>query len=172
VRGALSAADWTTFNDKQQAGNYITSLIGEATATGPGASSVTLNNASVTAKVLTGVNITGGTVDAADTMLTAFGKLQNQINGLIGGSIYKGTWNASTNTPSLASGVGTLGWYYIVNVAGTTSLDGISDWFIGDWAIFDGTAWQQVDNTDAVVSVNGQTGAVSLITDNIFRGSN
>jgi hypothetical protein len=169
--GYLSSTDWTTFNNKQAAGNYITSLTGEATATGPGAAAVTLNNASVTGKILTGVNITGGTVQATDTMLTAFGKLQNQINGLIGSTIYQGTWNAATNTPALASGVGVRGYYYIVSVAGTTNLDGITDWFVGDWAIFDGTAWQQVDNTDAVVSVNGQTGAVSLTTDNISEGS-
>jgi hypothetical protein len=169
--GYLSSTDWTTFNNKQTAGNYITSLTGEATASGPGAAAVTLNNASVTAKVLTGINITGGTVQATDTMLTAFGKLQNQINGLIGSTIYQGTWNASTNTPALASGVGVRGYYYIVSVAGNTNLDGITDWFVGDWAIFDGTAWQQVDNTDAVVSVNGQTGAVSLTTDNIPEGA-
>jgi len=169
--GFLSAADWTTFNNKQAAGNYITSLTGEATATGPGAASVTLSNSAVTAKVLTGINITGGTVVDTDSILTGFGKLQNQINSLIGSTIYKGTWNASTNTPTLASGVGTRGWYYIVSVAGTTNLDGITDWFVGDWAIFDGTAWQQVDNTDAVVSVNGFTGAVSLTTDNIPEGT-
>jgi hypothetical protein len=168
--GFLSSTDWNTFNNKQAAGNYMTSLTGEATGTGPGATAVTLNNASVTAKVLTGVNITGGTVVATDTMLTAFGKLQNQVNGLIGGSIYQGTWNAATNTPTLTSSVGTQGYYYIVSVAGTTNLDGITDWFVGDWAIFNGGVWQQVDNTDAVVSVNGQTGAVSLTTDNISEG--
>ena len=168
--GYLSSTDWTTFNNKQAAGNYITSLTGEATATGPGAAAVTLDNAAVTGKILTGVNITGGTVLATDTMLTAFGKLQNQVNGLIGGSIYQGTWNAATNTPTLTSSVGTQGYYYIVSVAGTTNLDGITDWFVGDWAIFNGGVWQQVDNTDAVVSVNGQTGAVSLTTDNIPEG--
>jgi len=169
--GYLSSTDWTTFNNKQASGNYITSLTGEATGTGPGATTVTLNNASVTGKVLTGINITGGTVVDTDSILTGFGKLQNQVNGLIGGTIYQGTWNANTNTPALTSGVGVKGYYYIVSVAGTTNLDGITDWFVGDWAIFDGTAWQQVDNTDAVVSVNGQTGAVSLTTDNIPEGT-
>ncbi len=171
TNGYLSSTDWNTFNNKQVAGNYITSLTGEATGTGPGATAVTLNNASVTGKVLTGVNITGGTVLATDTMLTAFGKLQNQINGLIGSTIYQGTWNASTNTPALASSVGTRGYYYIVNVAGNTNLNGITDWQVGDWAIYDGTAWQKVDNTDAVTSVNGFTGAVSLTTDNIAQGT-
>jgi hypothetical protein len=171
ANGYLSSTDWNTFNNKQVAGNYITSLTGEATGTGPGATAVTLNNASVTGKVLTGVNITGGTVLATDTMLTAFGKLQNQINGLVGSTIYQGVWNASTNTPTLASGVGTNGYYYIVNVAGSTNLDGITDWKIGDWAIFNGGVWQKVDNTESVTSVNGFTGAVSLTTDNIAQGT-
>jgi hypothetical protein len=169
--GYLSSTDWNTFNNKQVAGNYITSLTGEATGTGPGATVVTLNNASVTGKVLTGVNITGGTVLATDTMLTAFGKLQNQINGLVGSTIYQGVWDASTNTPTLTSSVGTNGFYYIVNVAGSTNLNGITDWKIGDWAIFNGGVWQKVDNTESVTSVNGFTGAVSLTTDNIAQGT-
>lgn len=169
--GYLSSTDWNTFNNKQVAGNYITSLTGEATGTGPGATAVTLNNASVTGKVLTGVNITGGSVVATDTMLTAFGKLQNQINGLVGSTIYQGVWDASTNTPTLTSSVGTNGFYYIVNVAGSTNLNGITDWKIGDWAIFNGGVWQKVDNTESVTSVNGFTGAVSLTTDNIAQGT-
>lgn len=82
--------------------------------------------------------------------------------GGAGGLSYQGTWNASANTPTLTSGVGTNGYYYVVSTAGTTNLDGITDWQIGDWAIFNGVAWQKIDNTDAVVSVNGQTGAVVL----------
>ena len=54
---------------------------------------------------------------------------------------YEGTWNASTNTPALASSVGTPGDYYIVSVAGTTNLTGITDWQLGDWVIFNGAAW-------------------------------
>jgi len=152
-------------------GNYITDLTGEATASGPGVASVTLNNSAVTGKILSGVNITGGNITATDSILTAFGKLQNQINSLIGGSIYQGVWNAATNTPTLVSSVGTKGYYYIVDVYGTTNLDGVAEWHVGDWAIFDGTKWQKVDTTDAVVSVNGFTGAVSLTTDNIPEGT-
>lgn len=82
--------------------------------------------------------------------------------GGVGAVTYEGTWNASTNTPTLASGTGTKGEYYVVNVAGSTNLDGITDWQIGDWAIFNGTAWEKVDNTDSVSSVNGQVGTVVL----------
>jgi hypothetical protein len=82
--------------------------------------------------------------------------------GGVGAVTYKGTWNASTNTPTLVSSQGTQGDYYVVNVAGSTNLDGITDWQIGDWAIFNGNAWEKVDNTDAVSSVNGQVGTVVL----------
>jgi len=156
----------------QPAGNYITGLSGEATASGPGVSAVVLSNGAVIGKVLTGLTITGGSISSSDSVLQAFGKLQNQVNGLYGGAIYQGTWNALTNTPTLTSSVGTQGYYYIVSVAGNTVLDGISDWNVGDWAIFDGTAWQQVDNTDTVVSVNGQVGIVVLTTTDIAEGTN
>ena len=75
---------------------------------------------------------------------------------------YQGTWNATTNTPTLTSSVGTKGYYYVVNVAGTTNLNGIIDWQVSDWAVFNGSAWQKIDNTDLVTSVNGYTGAVNL----------
>jgi hypothetical protein len=171
--GYLSSTDWNTFNNKQAAGNYITALTGEATASGPGSASVTLSTSAVTGKLLTGLNLTGGgTIAATDSILQAFGKVQNQISGLAGGVTYQGTWNASTNTPTLTSSVGTKGYYYIVDVAGSTNLNGITDWKIGDWAIFNGSTWDKVDNTDAVSSVNGFTGAVSLTTSNIAEGTN
>ena len=78
--GYLSASDWVTFDGKQNAGNYITALTGEASASGPGAASTILSNAAVIAKVLTGFNPTAGTINASDSILTAFGKTQSQIN--------------------------------------------------------------------------------------------
>ena len=91
---------------------------------------------------------------------------------VLGALSYQGTWNASTNTPTLASGVGDKGYYYVVSVAGSTNLDGITDWLVGDWAVYNGTAWQKVDNTDQVTSVNGLTGAVVLTTTNVAEGTN
>lgn len=87
--------------------------------------------------------------------------VSNYIN-VLGSLVYKGTWNASTNNPTLQSGVGNKGDYYVVSVAGSTNLDGITDWQIGDWAVFNGSAWQKIDNTDVVLSVNGYTGVVVL----------
>jgi hypothetical protein len=135
----------------------------------------------------------GGT---SQTVIDALASLQTQINNIYpsqtgnagkflttngtmvswasvaGGLSYQGTWNANTNTPTLASGVGINGYYYIVATAGSTNLDGITDWQIGDWLMFNGTVWQKIDQSNLVTSVNGQTGAVSLTTTNINEGTN
>jgi len=91
---------------------------------------------------------------------------------VLGALSYQGTWNASTNTPTLASGVGTKGYYYVVSVAGSTNLDGVTDWLVGDWAVYNGTIWQKVDNTDQVTSVNGYTGTVVLTQTDISGTAN
>lgn len=84
------------------------------------------------------------------TVTTVDGKATVIIPGptVLTGLTYKGPWDASTNTPILTSGVGTPGDYYIVTKAGTTNLDGITDWQVGDWAIFDTTVWFKIDNHD------------------------
>lgn len=83
-------------------------------------------------------------------------------SSILGAAIYQGTWNAFSNSPVITSSVGTKGYYYVVNTPGSTNINGITDWKLGDWIIFNGTIWEKVDNTDAVISVNGYTGAVTL----------
>lgn len=156
----------------QAQGNYITNLTGEVTADGPGSVVATISNSAVTGKVLTGLSVTGSSILASDTILEAFGKLQGQVNGLVGGLMYEGTWDASTNTPTITSGVGVDGTFYIVSVAGNTTIDGLTDWQVGDWIVFHTPSWQKVDNTESVTSVNGQVGAVSLSTGQIPEGTN
>ena len=94
-------------------------------------------------------------------------KTVSSVANVIGSLSYQGTWDANSNTPALTSSVGTKGDYYVVSVAGTTNLNGITDWQIGDWAVFNGSIWEKVDNTDAVISVNGQTGIVVLTASNV-----
>lgn len=165
VKGVTSAIQ-TQLNGKQDAG---AAAGGELAGNYP---NPTLLNAAVIAKVLTGLSISGGSITAADTILSAFGKVQNQINALLGGVNYQGVWNATTNSPTLTSSVGTKGYYYVVSVAGSTNLNGITDWKLDDWAIFNGTSWEKVDNTDAVISVNGQIGTVVLTTADISEVTN
>ena len=64
------------------------------------------------------------------------------------GLTYKGLWDANANSPALTSSVGTAGDFYIVSVPGTTNLNGITDWQVSDWAIFEGGVWQKIDNHD------------------------
>lgn len=79
---------------------------------------------------------------------------------IVSGTVnYKGTWNASTNNPTLNSSPAssTKGDYYVVSTAGTQFSISFA---VGDWIISNGTAWEKVDLTDAVSSVFGRTGAV------------
>jgi phage-related tail fiber protein len=79
-------------------------------------------------------------------------------SSVLGGMIYKGTWNASTNTPALTDGSAVDGNYYIVDTAGTRFT---TDFNIGDWVVGSGSNWKKIDNTDAVASVFGRTGTVT-----------
>jgi hypothetical protein len=96
-------------------------------------------------------------------------------SALTGGLVYQGVWNASTNAPSLASGgIGPGGTqlpngdYYVVNTAGSTTLDGISTWTVGDLALVSNGVWTRIANSGSTVtSVNGLTGAVVLTASNI-----
>lgn len=93
-------------------------------------------------------------------------KTVSSITNAIGALNYKGTWDASTNTPALASGVGVKGDYYVVSVAGSTALDGISTWYVGDWVAFNGIAWQRleggVDDPAPSVRSNSTTGVLQV----------
>jgi hypothetical protein len=104
-----------------------------------------------------GVALGVATLDAGGTV-----PLSQIPASIQGGVSYQGAWNASTNTPTLVSSVGSKGYYYVVSVSGNTNLNGVTDWLVGDWAIYNGTAWQKIDNTDQVASVNGYTGVVVL----------
>lgn len=85
---------------------------------------------------------------------------------------YLGVWNASTNSPSLADGAGDPGDVYRVGTAGSQDLGGGSITFdVGDYVIYNGTRWEKSDTTDAVSSVNGLTGIVSITKSDLGLGN-
>ena len=45
-------------------------------------------------------------------------------------------------------------------MAGTTTIDGISNWNVGDWALNANGVWNKIDNSESVSSVFGRLGAV------------
>jgi len=120
-------------------------------------------------KVIT--NGGGTSQQVLDTLVS----LQNQINAITTGVTYQGTWNASTNTPTLTSSAGTTNGFYIVSVAGSTTLNGTSNWGVGDWAIFNGSIWQRVEggssgnfvdlSASGTVTLSGLTASTALALD-------
>ena len=144
-----------------------TSTGGPHTYTSGGAVTIptTIANTTVTGKTLLNLPTpSSSAITASDTILAAMAKLQGQITGIPKGLVYKGTWNATTNTPTLASSTGVTGEFYIVSVAGNTNLNGITDWQIGDWAIFVEVGatdtWQKIDNSQSITG----SGATNKIT--------
>lgn len=112
------------------------------------------------------------------TQAASTGFVAAAVAALSGGLVYKGTWNATTNSPTITSSTGTLGWFYKVATAGTTTIDGISVWNVGDLLIFDGSTWDRIDgsqiggnsfsdlsggtNNSAIMGVGG-SGSMSFI---------
>ena len=73
-------------------------------------------------------------------------KAISTITNALGALNYKGTWNASSNTPTLADGTGAKGDYYVVSTAGTQTFGGVQLFFgTGDWIVYNGTVWQRVE---------------------------
>ena len=72
---------------------------------------------------------------------------------------YLGTWNAATNTPTLANGTGDAGDMYICNVAGTVNFGaGPITFAVGDWVLYGSGTWQKS---------NGQNGTVTSVAASI-----
>jgi hypothetical protein len=162
---AMTASATVPSTDITGLGTMSTQNSNNIVVTGGSMSGVTISDyvATATKGVANGVASLDGSGTVPVSQLPA---------AVLGALSYQGTWDASTNTPTLTSSVGTKGYYYVVNVAGSTTLNGISDWQIGDWAVYNGTAWQKIDNTDAVTSVNGYTGTVVLTTTDVAEGTN
>jgi len=150
VPAILSNGTTPTLNSGISAAEVRT-LIGAGTSSSSGVTSVASGNTNTLTKTgTTSVTLTPKTaaVTSSSSNLATGAQIQKAINDALTGVLqFEGTWNASTNSPSLASNVGTSGDYYIVSVAGSTNLNGITDWQIGDWAVFANTTWTKVDNS-------------------------
>ena len=104
--------------------------------------------------------------DSGIATLDTNGKVPlTQINDVLLGSVnYKGTYNALANTPALPAATTNKGHYYIVSTAGTQFSLTLA---IGDWIISNGATYGKVDNNNAVTSVAGRVGSVTLTSSDV-----
>lgn len=73
-------------------------------------------------------------------------------DAVLGALKYRGGWNAATNTPDITLSA-QLGHYWLVTVAGTNDPDAAGRTFEpGDWIVYNGSAWDKIDNTEPVAS--------------------
>ena len=85
---------------------------------------------------------------------------QARLN-ILGSLVFRGKWDASKDAfPTSPK----LGDFYLIGTAGTM---GGAKYGIGDMLMYDGDAWDRVDNQQVVTSVAGRVGAVTLSTSDI-----
>lgn len=68
---------------------------------------------------------------------------------------YQGTWNASTNSPTISDGSGTAGDWYRVSTAGTQNLgSGNITFSVGDDVIYNGSVWQRAPGGSSATNLS------------------
>jgi len=123
--GALTSTDWSTFNSKQPAGNYITALTGDVTASGPGSATATLAATAVNPGAYTLANITvdsKGRITSAANGSAGTGTVTSVgITGTDGIQVDSGS--PVTTSGSIQLGVDAATMKTTLNLAGTNTGD-------------------------------------------------
>ena len=122
-----------------------------------------------------------GTAAAANTgtssgnvpVLDSNGKIAASLlpDSVTSGLEYKGTFNATSG--STISGL-EKGWYYICSTVGSKNPDGTaasSSYSVSDWAVYNGSSWDKIDNTDLITGVNNTTGAITVALESVSSSS-
>lgn len=194
--GATSGSDALTVDGQISSTSIETSgILVEGNATIDDALSAgTVLAGTVTATTLTGNLV--GTVDTSTTgitqpsttdnnLLATTAFVQDLLGDVVSGLQFQELWDANTDTPNLSTATPSNGDFWIVKVAGTTNLSGITSWAVGDWAIYivpsgGGTAfWQKVDNTTSLTGTGtgnqvakwSGAGASDVLTDSIITAT-
>jgi hypothetical protein len=115
-----------------------------------------------------GALATQSTINGA-TQISGTIPVGNLPASVVGATHYLGMWNAAANSPTITSSTGPAGdsapagGYYVVSTYGTSAINGLSVWNVGDWIIWNGTVWEKLDGSaNPVSSVAGRTGSVTL----------
>lgn len=173
---ATAEATWASITGKPAVIAAGATQADARAAIGAGTSSLALGTTSNTAKA-GNYAPTSGEIVSALGFTPANAAIVGQANGIAtldgAGKIpttmltvaaveYRGTWNASTNTPTLADGTGSTGDLYRVSVAGTRNLgSGAIQFRVGDSVIYNGSVWERSATGENVASVAGLQGDVT-----------
>ena len=134
---------------------------------GTGLSGTSFNGSAPVTIALANSGVTTGTYGSSAVIPVITVNAQGQITSIstqaTNAPAFQSTWNATTNSPTLTSSVGTQGNYYVVSVAGNTTLNGVSGWNVGDWAIFQNGVWDKIPGSTTESFTN-------LITTNLQVG--
>ena len=192
--GTVSGGDALTVNGQISSTAIETSgILVEGNATIDDALSAgTVSAGTVTATTLAGKLV--GTVDTTTTgvtqpsttdnnLLATTAFVQDLLGDVVSGLQFQDTWDASTDDPDLSTATPNNGDFWIVKIAGTTDLSGITAWAVGDWAIYivpsggGGSFWQKIDNATSLTGQGtgnkvakwvGSGGASDSLTDSII----
>jgi hypothetical protein len=165
---------WTT-----PVGQTASQTVASINSTGVVTAGVKFSN-DETLQTTAGIPLSAKAVSSATYVATLGidGKLDaSQIpSSLTGAIVFKGTWNAFTNTPTLSDSLPLglqSGWEYVVDVGGTRDIgDGTKTFAAGDFVIYDGTDWKQVPSGNLFTSLTGGGGiTVNQSTGAIVLGS-
>ena len=75
---------------------------------------------------------------------------------------FLGVYNAATNTPAISAGSGNQGDFWVVSVPGDVAADNIGEVAAGDQLRRGPEKWERVPTFNAVSSVAGKTGVITL----------
>lgn len=159
--GYLSSTDWNTFNGKQAAGNYITALTGDVTATGPGSVAATIAIGAVTDaksslsnkpavalvattnQTLSGFPVIDGVTPADGTMILLSAQSTGSENGPW--VAHSGAWTRPTWYPS----------------GGTTQAFQFITTFIRLGTTYQGSTWRQTAAGPITIDTTSTTWVVT-----------
>ena len=171
--GAGLANAGGAFTLNQAADETITFTIGSGDGITVNANDIAVDVNDITIEIVGGeVAAKTAAVANAGTALATGDQIYDFVTGQIAnipsGLAFEGNWNANTDSPDLSGATPDNGQFWIVSVAGSTNLDGITDWKVGDWAIYVSTGagtdgWQKVDNT-STLSGSGVAGQLTYWT--------
>lgn len=167
LKGFLTSADWSTFNGKQAAGNYITALTGDVTAAGPGSVAATIatgavtdtkaslaNKPAVTVVATSNQTLSGAaTIDGQLTVAgTSIALLTAQSSGSENGPwvVQAGAWTRPTWYPS----------------GGTTQAFPFITTFVRLGTVYQGSTWRMTTSGAITIDTTATTWMVTPLAFN------